>query len=34
MGMSALPSAALVMMVGMNMMGSGGCRLIYPGSLS
>ena len=25
MGMSALPSAALVMMVGMNMMGSGGC---------
>ena len=33
MGMSALPTAALVMMVGMNMMGSGGCRLFIPGIL-
>ncbi|GJK28248.1 diguanylate cyclase AdrA [Enterobacter asburiae] len=31
MGMNALPTAALVMMVGMNMMGSGGCRLFLPG---
>ena len=31
MGMNALPTAALVMMVGMNMMGSGGCRLFIPG---
>ncbi|MBE4812168.1 MULTISPECIES: diguanylate cyclase AdrA [Enterobacter] len=31
MGMYVLPTAALVMMVGMNMMGSGGCRLFIAG---
>ena len=31
MGVNALPSAALVMMMGMNMMGSGGCRLFLAG---
>ncbi|HDW1092698.1 TPA: diguanylate cyclase AdrA [Enterobacter kobei] len=31
MGLYALPTAALVMMVGMNMMGSGGCRLFLVG---
>lgn len=31
MGINALPTTALVMMVGMNMMGSGGCRLFIPG---
>ncbi|MCR1554421.1 MAG: diguanylate cyclase AdrA [Enterobacter cloacae] len=31
MGINALPSAALVMMIGMNMMGSGGCRLFLAG---
>lgn len=31
MGINALPTTALVMMVGMNMMGSGGCRLFLPG---
>jgi hypothetical protein len=31
MGVNALPTAALVMMIGMNMMGSGGCRLFLAG---
>ena len=31
MGINALPTTALVIMVGMNMMGSGGCRLFIPG---
>ena len=31
MGLSAIPTAALVMMVGMNMMGAGGCRLFFAG---
>lgn len=31
MGINALPTAALIMMIGMNMMGSGGCRLFITG---
>lgn len=31
MGINVLPTAALVMMVGMNMMGAGGCRLFLAG---
>ena len=30
-GFNALPTAALIMMIGMNMMGSGGCRLFLTG---
>lgn len=31
MGANALPTAALIMMIGMNMMGAGGCRLFFAG---
>jgi len=33
MGINALPTAALLMMVGMNMMGAGGCRLFFTGMM-
>lgn len=33
MGGNVLPSAALIMMIGMNMIGSGGCRLFLAGAI-